>query len=128
MPKSDKILGVLSALWGFAAVALGAYIHHGTNLTDKAMTSLETALLYNLVFAVLSFVMATKHVIQSRWMKLSAWLFLVGSFIFSASLYTRYLFNLDTFASLAPWGGVMIMLGWLAAAAASLTAQNKKAD
>ena len=128
MPKSQKFLGVVSALWGLVAIALGAYIHHGTNLTDPAMASLETALLYNLVFAAITFLMVDKLAAKSLWFILSAWMFLVGSFIFCASLYSKYLLDLEALGSFAPWGGIIIMLGWLMASVGFLAARYRTAD
>jgi uncharacterized membrane protein YgdD (TMEM256/DUF423 family) len=102
----------LSALIGFAAVALGAFGAHGLKsvLTQHNTAAIwETAVLYHLTHAIVLLVIA-RHEAINRW----SWLFFVaGITIFSGSLYVLALSNLRWLGAITPLGGICLLLGWI---------------
>jgi uncharacterized membrane protein YgdD (TMEM256/DUF423 family) len=48
-----------------------------------------------------------------RWLQASGWLMVLGLGFFSFNLYARYVFGVDAFRALVPWGGGAWMVAWL---------------
>ena len=105
----------VSAIVGFLAVALGAFGAHGLqDLLEKNghIETWKTAVLYHLAHAVMLLLIATLRPLRiAAW-----WLMLAGIAIFSGTLYAYSLSNLKWFAFITPFGGVCLLLGWLALA------------
>lgn len=102
----------IAAVFGFAAVALGAFGAHGLKPTLEANNTLatwETGALYHLVHsAVLLFVAGREPI--SVW----AWrLFALGMLIFSGTLYVLAITNIKWLGAITPIGGVCLIAGWL---------------
>lgn len=105
----------ISAVFGFLAVALGAFGAHGLHdMLEKnaRLGTWETAVLYHLTHAVVLLVLATLRPLRTcAW-----WLMLAGIVIFSGTLYTLALTNVKWLGAITPVGGVCLLLGWLALA------------
>lgn len=101
-----------SAIFGFIAVALGAFGAHGFHQTLLANETLEiwkTAAFYHLVHsAVLAAIGLTGGVQKS-----AAWCFGAGIVIFSGSLYILALTNIKWLGAITPVGGLAFLAGWL---------------
>jgi uncharacterized membrane protein YgdD (TMEM256/DUF423 family) len=105
----------VSALFGFLAVALGAFGAHGLKATLEATgrtANWETAAHYHLVHAAVLLVLAFREPV-ARW---SFALFTSGILIFSGSLYVLALTNLKWLGAITPLGGLCLLGGWLALA------------
>ncbi len=109
---------LLAALFGFLAVAAGAFGTHGLSAYFAAHPDLEatfrTATQYHLVHAV--------ALIGAAWAaerypgRLSRWagyLFALGILLFSGSLYVLSLFDVRIMGAVAPLGGLALLGGWL---------------
>jgi uncharacterized membrane protein YgdD (TMEM256/DUF423 family) len=102
----------VSAIVGFAGVALGAFGAHALkdHLTALQMASVwETAVLYHLVHAVVLLVLAGRPVLARL-----AWIFfLVGIILFSGSLYVLAYTGIRWLGVITPLGGLSLLAGWL---------------
>ena len=102
----------ISAIFGFLAVALGAFGAHGLKevLTrNDTLAVWQTAALYHLVHSVVMLALASRETLNT-W----AWrLFGIGVAVFSGSLYALALSNVKMLGAITPLGGVCLLGGWL---------------
>lgn len=102
----------ISAIFGFAAVALGAFGAHGLKPLLVANGTLEpwqTGALYHLVHAVVLLIVAGREPLNV-W----AWrFFALGIVIFSGSLYVLSTSNIRWLGAITPFGGLCLLGGWL---------------
>jgi len=105
------------AILGGIGVALGAFGAHAlkTMLTQTGrLETFELAVRYEFYHA---FALLATGVIQqfiySTFFKTAAIFFLAGSILFSGSLYLLCFTNNTLFAIATPFGGVLLILGWL---------------
>jgi uncharacterized membrane protein YgdD (TMEM256/DUF423 family) len=116
------ILVALGALSGFLAVALGAFGAHALRdrLTPELLAVFDTGARYQLVHAV---VVVALGFAEARLpaVRLSAVLFLVGTVLFSGSLYLLALTGTRGFGAITPLGGLALLAGWVWLAYAAFT-------
>lgn len=114
------LLGAISAFIGVAAGAFGA---HGleARLSADLLAVYETGVRYELFHAVaLLFVgLAAERWPAARW-GTTGWMFLVGTVLFSGSLYALALTGERWLGAVTPLGGVCFLAGWIFAAMAAL--------
>lgn len=107
----------LSALLGFAAIALGSMGAHGrVHDLVKAAGELEhwrTAVEYHLPHAILLTVLALAGRTGSRLADWSWRCLFAGVLLFSGSLYLLALTQQRWLAHVTPFGGLSLMAGWL---------------
>jgi len=118
----------LAAILGCAAVGLGAFGAHGLSarlaqLPDGAqrLDWWKTAALYHLAHA-LALALAAGLVDEARAGKIACTAFTLGIVLFSGSLYTMTLTGIRVLGAVTPLGGLSLMVGWLAMAAAAYRA------
>lgn len=105
-----------SGLLGASAVAIGAIASHV--VTNPAATAaIEKASAYQLWHVLAIIVSLTMSDTASRVARL---LFLLGILMFSGSIYAKYFLGMHQAVSLAPVGGVAMILGWLVLAFSSV--------
>lgn len=112
---------VLAGLNGAAFVALGAYGAHGLGDAPQTQRWFDIALRYHAwhAVAVLAVALWAPARTAARWLRGGALaLFLIGTILFSGSLYRMALTDLPLFAGAAPVGGASFILGWLVLAGA----------
>jgi len=100
----------LAATLGFLGVALGAFGAHGLKnlLAQNGTTAIwEKAVFYQLIHAVMLFVLAGKRQFAGAW-----WSFFAGIVIFSGSLYLLALTNQLWLGAVTPLGGLGFLVGW----------------
>jgi uncharacterized membrane protein YgdD (TMEM256/DUF423 family) len=120
----------VGAAWGFLAVAMGAFGAHGlkTRLEETGqLANFHTAAQYHMycalaIVAVGLLAMAGRTGAAST---VSGWSLLIGSTIFSGSLYLLGVTGLKWLGAVTPIGGVLILVGWAALAAAAGHAASK---
>lgn len=101
----------LAAISGLLAVAFGAFAAHG--LTEaKPIEWLHTGSQYQMVHALAVFAALALHRAGARGMGLVAALFLVGTLLFSGSLYAMALGGPRLLGAITPLGGLSFMAGW----------------
>ena len=119
----ERTLAALGALSAFLAVAAGAFGAHAlkARLSPDLLAIFETGARYQMYHA-LGMLAAAWAV--TRWpggaAAAAGWLFLLGTVLFSGSLYALALSGVRWLGAITPVGGVAFLLGWLALAWAAL--------
>jgi uncharacterized membrane protein YgdD (TMEM256/DUF423 family) len=106
-------LGALSAMLSVAAGAFGAHALR-SRLGADSLAVFETAARYQMFHALGLFAAAwAASRWPGAWPTRSGWLFMVGTVLFSGSLYALALSGVRWLGAIAPLGGVAFLLGWL---------------
>jgi len=121
----------VGAVWGFLAVAMGAFGAHGLKDRLTALgqaASFQTAAQYH-IYSALSLLAVGLLIMVGRSgtaATVAGWAFLVGSLLFSGSLYLLAVTGLKWLGAITPLGGVAMLVGWaaLAVAAGAATVKN----
>lgn len=113
----DRLFLLTGALSAALAVAAGAFGAHGlrARLTPELLAVFETGARYQMYHA-LGLVGVAWAV--GRWPQaaLAGWLFIVGTVIFSGSLYVLSLTGVRWLGAITPLGGLAFLAGWVALA------------
>jgi uncharacterized membrane protein YgdD (TMEM256/DUF423 family) len=114
------------ATFGAAAVALGAFGAHGlrARLPPEDMAIFETAARYHLAHALAIVAVAwAAERFPGPAAQAAGWLFAAGIVMFSGSLYALVLTGVRALGAITPIGGLLLIAGWTALAAAALRAR-----
>ena len=108
-----------AGLLGLLSVAFGAFSEHALQprVDAESFRYLMTAIRYNQIHAVVLLALALGlaaplAVDTTRRLRLSAWLVLVGTLLFSGSIYLSVLLGIPALTYLTPFGGTTLMLAW----------------
>jgi uncharacterized membrane protein YgdD (TMEM256/DUF423 family) len=104
---------VVGALWALAGVGLGAFGAHGLKsvASEQGLAWWETGARYHLVHAVALVLLGLLQ--QHRpGGDAAGWSFLLGSALFSGTLYAMAL-GAPLLGAVTPLGGAAMMVGWL---------------
>ena len=119
----------IGAIWGFLAVSMGAFGAHG--LKDRLAAigfgeNFHTAAQYHMYHALALVAVGVLGMVSRSGTALSiaGWSFLVGSLIFSGSLYILSLTGLKWLGAITPIGGSLLLVGWVALAIAAGSARQ----
>jgi uncharacterized membrane protein YgdD (TMEM256/DUF423 family) len=113
----ERTFAALGAVSAFAAVAAGAFGAHAlkSRLSPELLAVFETGARYQMYHALGMLAAAWA---SSRWPGAAAaaagWLFVLGTVLFSGSLYALALTGVRWLGAITPLGGVAFLLGWLA--------------
>lgn len=111
----DRWILMFAALSGFIFVALGAFGAHGLSkiLDAKQMAWLQTGLEYQGLhtMAILALGIAVLFR-ENAWFRRSAAFFMVGTLLFSGSLYWLALTSVRIWPYVTPLGGLCFLMGW----------------
>jgi uncharacterized membrane protein YgdD (TMEM256/DUF423 family) len=106
-------IGALSACLSVAAGAFGAHALAGLVTPDRLLVW-ETAARYQMYHALGLMIVAYLASLKAGGAaRLSGWLFLAGTVIFSGSLYALVLTGVTILGAVTPIGGVAFIAGWL---------------
>ena len=112
----DKIFFIIGALSGGLSVALGAFGAHGLRerLTPQLLETFETGVRYEIyhAFAILVVAFALTRW-QSNLLPLAGWAFVIGTILFSGSLYILALTGIRWLGAITPLDGVAFIAGWI---------------
>ena len=110
---------IFGALLGFISVAFGAYAEHGLSkiVTDEIFRFLMTAARYNQVNAVVTVVIGLALLDGKKYsnlciLKFSGLLFVLGTVLFSFSIYLSVSLDFPALVKITPLGGMTIMAAW----------------
>jgi uncharacterized membrane protein YgdD (TMEM256/DUF423 family) len=121
-----KLWTPTGAILGLAAVALGAVGTHAGAMDDHARTLFDTANKYHFMHAIALVLVgiAIGHV--HAWLAHGAGMaFLLGTVLFSGTLYLSAFGQPHGLGFLAPVGGTLLMLGWLFLALSALVGRRR---
>ncbi|HVX89948.1 MAG TPA: DUF423 domain-containing protein [Gemmatimonadales bacterium] len=120
----DRRFLLLGALSGFLAVAAGAFGAHALRavLTPDLLAVFETGARYQMYHALALVLVAvvSASAPQRRTVAAAGWCFVVGTLLFSGSLYLLALTGLRWWGAVTPVGGVAFLAGWVCLGAAAL--------
>lgn len=108
--KFGSILGAISVVIG----AFGAHLLKESLKTTGRSETFETAVRYQFYTAfalILVGILAEKF--PNKWNNLSGYLHILGSIIFSGSLYIICFTGITAFGAVAPIGGLCMIAAWL---------------
>lgn len=108
---NTKIYLIISGVFGFLAVALGAFGAHGLRniLTPQALQTYNTGVLYHLIHSAVLLAIALRG--DERFN--IAFIFIaLGIILFSFSLYALAVTGIKQLGIITPFGGVSFLLGW----------------
>ena len=112
----DRRFLIIALMLAGSAVALGAFGTHGLAkiLSEAQLQTFNTAVRYQMYhgLALLMISVCGQAFKQSMW-KVGQWLLVVGTIVFSLSLYLYLAFSIKALAMITPLGGSAMILGWL---------------
>lgn len=121
------------ALFGFISVAFGAYAEHGLRevVTSEHFRSLMSAIRYNQVHAVVIAAIGLVllnggNLANIQTLKWSGLLFIIGTALFSFSIYLSVSLDIPSLINITPIGGMTIMAAWLLLAATGILMRKKR--
>ena len=132
----------VGAVWGFLAISMGAFGAHGLEdrfaavggmpgslSAERLKANFNTAAQYHMYCALA--ILAVGILVQSgrggAALQAAGWLFVIGSLIFSGSLYILAISGLRWLGRITPIGGLAMIAAWvaLAVAAGSFSSSSK---
>ncbi len=106
---------LVAAVSGFIAVALGAFGSHGLKhiAPPELISIFKLAVEYQFyhTFALVALALSYAH-IPSKQLIWSAYSFVLGTVLFSGSLYLYVLTGVKWVGPITPIGGCLLLLGW----------------
>lgn len=122
----ERVFFGLGSVSAGLAVALGAFAAHGlrSRISPEALQTFETGARYHMYHALALLAVAWA---AARWpggaVTAAGWLFVVGTLLFSGSLYLLAVTGVRVLGAITPFGGLAFILGWLALAWAAWAAR-----
>lgn len=114
MPRLFLIIATLS---GFFAVVVGAFAAHGFKkiLPPESIEVIKTGVQYQMyhALALLAVGLWLSHKPKMPGLKAGGLAFILGTLMFSGSLYTLALGGPRWFGPITPVGGLCFLIGWL---------------
>ena len=112
----DRLFFILGSASAGIAVALGAFGAHAlkARLTPEMLAVYETGVRYQMfhALALLAVAWASTRWPGSAAITASGWLFVVGTLLFSGSLYALSLSGVRGLGAITPLGGLTWLVGW----------------
>ncbi|MBL8208241.1 MAG: DUF423 domain-containing protein [Blastocatellia bacterium] len=111
----ERIFFFLGALLAGIGVAAGAFGAHGlkNRLSAEMLATFEVGVRYQMYHAFALFVVAW---VLTKWpstpVTVAGWCFVIGTFLFSGSLYVLTLSGVKWLGAITPLGGVAFLIGW----------------
>ncbi len=124
MERTLLALGAISAGISVAAGAFGAHALKA-RLSPDLLVVFETGARYEMYHAlgiVAAAWAASRGPAAAGAAAWAGWLFVLGTVLFSGSLYALSLTGIRTLGAVTPFGGVAFLAGWVALAVAALRA------
>ncbi|MGL4609750.1 MAG: DUF423 domain-containing protein [Trueperaceae bacterium] len=103
--------GKVGAVLALLAVAFGAFGAHALKdmITPERLQTFETGVRYQMYHALALLLMSVLPLKHYQ----AAWFILIGTLIFSGSLYLLVLLNIGIFGAITPIGGALQIIGWV---------------
>lgn len=108
---------MIAAISGFSAVVVGAFAAHGLKkvLAPEMIEVVKTGVQYQMYHALVLLLIALwlSHKPGTRGLKAAGLAFILGSLLFSGSLYALALGAPRWLGPVTPLGGLCFLIGWL---------------
>ena len=121
-----RIFFIIAAGSAFMAVAAGAFGAHGLRgkLDPELLAVFELAVRYQM-YCALSLIGVSFAGTQwpGNLINAGGWLLVIGSLLFSGSLYLLSLTGIKGLGAITPMGGVLLLAGWLCLAIGAFKAR-----
>ncbi|KZN99893.1 DUF423 domain-containing protein [Bacillus badius] len=112
-----KLFIIIGAINAFLSVALGAFGAHGLEgkVEPKYLEIWKTGVQYQMFHAMgmIAVGILMGQVQASSVLNWSGWMMLIGTVIFSGSLYALTLSGIKVLGAITPIGGVAFLVGWV---------------
>jgi uncharacterized membrane protein YgdD (TMEM256/DUF423 family) len=118
----DRLFATLGSISALIAVAAGAFGAHAlrARLAPDLLAVFETGARYQMYHALgllaVAWIASRSPSPLAAW---AGWLFVLGTLLFSGSLYALALSGIRIFGAITPLGGLAFMAGWLCLALAA---------
>jgi uncharacterized membrane protein YgdD (TMEM256/DUF423 family) len=118
----DRVFLSFGGLSGCLAVAAGAFAAHAlrerlpADLLDVFQTGATYQMYHALALVAVGILLPRFSIGGSTWLSAAGWLFVLGTVLFSGSLYALAVTGVRWLGAITPLGGVAFLLGWLALA------------
>lgn len=107
----------ITAFLGITAIILGAFASHSLKekLTPDAMSSIETAIRYQMYHVLVLLFVNTYQDFSAKLKRTASLFFFLGILFFSGSIYAIYLLGVSAKSIwfITPLGGLLFIIGWL---------------
>lgn len=116
MTTPQHLFLIFGALYGLIGVAAGAFGAHflKSKLSIDHLQVFEVAVRYQMYHALsLLFLVILMGFLHSTWLTAAGALIIVGTAIFSGSLYLLVLTGVSKWGAVTPIGGLLLLFGWL---------------
>jgi len=116
--KLDEKALLAGSIMMFLAIAIGAFGSHALHevlIKNGRIDVFATASNYHFYPALALLLLGSifqNSELQFRNKQLIVWLMLVGTVVFSGSLYLLAIFNISWLGAITPIGGIMLLLCW----------------
>lgn len=110
--RACLIAGAILAATGVLSGAFGAHAL-ATSVSLKALAAWDTASRYQLLHALALVALSAQNILNARCLNYVAALLFLGTVLFSGSLYIFVLSSQSAWGMVTPFGGVMLVAGWL---------------
>lgn len=117
--KLMNIILLLGAALGLSSVMMAAYVDHSLALylSGKSLRGLMTAVRYHQLYAVVVCMIGLSlssqiNIRMKAWLIRSAYIFSIGVFSFSFSIYFSTMTDVTGISYFTPVGGILLMIGW----------------
>ncbi|WP_066629515.1 DUF423 domain-containing protein [Labilibacter marinus] len=115
-----KLVLLFGASYGLLSVIFGAFGAHALKkvLPETALQSFETGVRYQMYHGILLLLIGFFFAFETKLENYMAWSFIVGTILFSFSIYLLALNNqwgyqLRFLGPITPLGGLFLIIGWL---------------
>ncbi len=114
MGRRLVIIGAFLGMLGVGMGAFGAHALEGLLTANGRQSTYETAVQYQFIHALaILFVSSAIRRWPGSLTRAAGGLFVIGTVLFSGSLYILAIFNITIMGAVAPIGGIALILGWL---------------
>jgi len=114
-----NVILLLGAVLGLSSIMMAAYVDHSLALylSGKSLRGLLTAVRYHQLYAVVICMIglaltSESNIRMKAWLIRSAYIFSIGVFSFSFSIYFSIMSGIVGISYFTPVGGILLMIGW----------------
>ena len=109
-----KVYLMLGGLFATLSVILGAFAAHGlkSKISEQAIVTFQTGVTYQMYHALglILFAIVAKQGVPLNW---ASGFLVIGTLLFSGSLYALALTGVKWFGPITPLGGLCFIIGWI---------------